>query len=74
MFLHHVSACRCQKRVLVPQELKLQMIVSCRVGARHQIQFLEGQLVLLTTEPSLQAFGYVFMKKNSVLPEIYSSQ
>lgn len=73
MFLYHVSACRCHKRVLVPQELKLQMIVSCLVGAGHQIQFLERQLVLLTTEPSLQAFGRVFMK-NSVLSEIDGSQ
>lgn len=43
-----------------PEELELQMTVSCRVGARTQTPIpLQKQPVLLTTKLSLQAFFFL---------------
>jgi hypothetical protein len=40
-----------RKRVLNSLGLELQMVVTCRVGARRQNGVLEEQPMLLTTEP-----------------------
>lgn len=51
----YVSAHRGQKRVLDPPELEMQRVVSHHIGSGSQIQVkgLQGQPMLLTTEPPL---------------------
>lgn len=64
----HTQCPRDQKRVLDPQPLHLQMVVSCHHGAGNlNLSFIEKQLVLVTVELSLQAPVFLFEQhKNSL--------
>jgi hypothetical protein len=57
-----------QKKASDPLEMGLHMVVSCHVDARNQPRTSEEQLVLLTTEPSVQPLceDIFNVKKNSL--------
>lgn len=58
LFIHcvyalYVGACRCQKKILDPLELDLQVIASCLILVlRTKLQLLYKHQALLTSEPS----------------------
>jgi hypothetical protein len=63
---------RDQKRMSNPLELKLQAVVSSRMGVASQTPSpLEEWTVFATSEPSLQLPIYIFLKTIPLLCELY---
>lgn len=56
---------RGQKRALESLELKLKVVVSCHVGDGKNLGPLQKQLVILTSEPSLQ-LPFSFFEDNGL--------